>query len=78
MSYSLISLLARQSLKQTSEVTFTLEGYPVVKIPVNKVIEYGHYCYFFMIFQIVITMIYRKRQYTMRKVLCDLDILDFN
>ena len=38
-----ISLLARQSLKQTSEVTFTSKGYPVVKIPVNNAIEYEHY-----------------------------------
>ena len=38
-----ISLLARESLKQTSAVTFTSEGYPVVKIPVNNAIEYEHY-----------------------------------
>ena len=37
-----ISLLARQSLKQISEVTFTSKGHPVVKIPVNNAIEYGH------------------------------------
>ena len=37
-----ISLLARQSLKQISEVTFTSKGHPVVKIPVNNATEYGH------------------------------------